>query len=251
VKIYLNSLLILFRKTMLRLFKKGKQMKKKLKISYIGVGLIGVLTYTLANIPYLFEPNTPIKATEVNKIFESIDNQITLLEQESSTSQYTTSVGEEVTIGSHTYKMITIPFEEFGTKEHYLLKYPYNKNITNRGVTFKCIPKNSKPYSNKLKEFSTFISTPSYRRYMRIGIGINEEHQWLEDDASSTIYIKVNQTKVRLNLYLSQNKNRDKILIDNPTELDHINWKKMKSRSELLEEIQTYFKYIDIIKVEE
>jgi len=36
---------------MLRLFKKGKQMKKKLKISYIGVGLIGVLTYTLANIP--------------------------------------------------------------------------------------------------------------------------------------------------------------------------------------------------------
>lgn len=112
----------------------------------LGIFWLGLMLWmlgissTLAQVPHIFVPGTPARASEVNENFRSLDESRTALEtrvttlEESAvgssgtdfsvTSQVNLPVGTPVVIGGTTYTIVQFEFIRHDTGEVYLVRFP-------------------------------------------------------------------------------------------------------------------------------
>ncbi len=255
----------------------------KNKLIYIGLGLTSLLTYAMANVPHTFSANTVAKASEVNDNFSSLDNRITSLENKSGSKKndatnssidncdksvfsyhykHTPSnIGDEVTIGDDKYKIVAVPFEEFGSKEHYYIKYPSKLDKDGKlssSVRLSYVMNSSSCYPDKIKNFPAKISFGQYSRSIftrnnyNVATGKYENSMQVLDSTTAWGSVKINQTIIDLPYYPSSSKTLQKKVISTKQYdfRDDIDWQKLNIQNQLIENSKKFFNYIDIVKVE-
>lgn len=256
---------------------KGYQMKK----STLGIlGTIAMTAALYADVPYTFTPYTPAKASEVNANFKALSDQLIVLENNvsnvssnsgSSCSEkspfsyiytYTPSaISETVTVRGVEYIMVAMPFIEFGTGDHYYVKYPEEKLSYDTRKNMSLSTSISTRYVQKgdtcyLYTFSGFPAND----YTSIGYS-NYYSALMEDPAgSSSSYrisrnagggasIKINQTVLYISMSLSENIQNTPIASGDVDMSDNINWTDMSNDTTLVNDVKTLLNYVEIVKI--
>lgn len=114
-----------------------------MKKTAIIVGLLASQAAT-SEVPHTFNSGTPARASEVNQNFQSLDQRVHTLETEKvsqadlcsgdpswakrvasiSHSPKDATIGQDIVVGDHTYKIVKFPIVEFGTDEVYSISFP-------------------------------------------------------------------------------------------------------------------------------
>ncbi len=253
----------------IKLTHKGLSMKKTT------VSIFGIVAMTAglwATVPYTFTPNTPAKASEVNANFQALSNKITTLEGNVSdvvsggvncdaspftyTYTYTPSnIGDVVNINGVEYIIVAHPFLEYGTGDHYSIKYPMIKNQFDKngmllqwGTNYVVDDTSCYPY--------TYANYPSSTNEIRYSTSY---HQWYGSDFTITegtsffTTIKINKTKLdaHINWYSAPVKevSREPYTPGDYDLTDNIDWSKLGVDNTLVEDVKTLMNYVEIVKI--
>lgn len=254
---------------------KGYQMKK----STLGIlGTIAMTAALYADVPYTFTPYTPAKASEVNANFKALSDQLIVLENNvsnvssnsgSSCSEkspfsyiytYTPSaIGETVTVRGVEYIMLAMPFIEFGTGDHYYVKYPSiksndtDKNInlytsiyTRYEVENGCYIYNfagfpSKYYSdiNYYTNYSARIDEPA----------ATDDKYVIEHNVDFFTDIKINQTTLNIRMSIDKKTQVTPIVSGDVDMTDNIDWDAANIVPDLVNDVKTLTNYVEIVKI--
>ncbi len=244
------------------------------KIAIQALLILGITVNIYADVPYIFQPNTPAKANEVNDNFQALSDQIATLESNVSSitggsnenncdaspftysySYVSSNIGDVITVAGIEYIIVAAPFLEYASGDHYYIKYPVNNsNFTANGFKLQTSTiyvsndTSCYPYS-----FAGFPSTNNEISYS------TRYFQWYGDifsitnTASFQTTIKINQTELSLSWAFYEN--QSKVVSEKSYTLgdfdltDNIDWSGLGVDNTLVDTTKTLLNYIEIVKI--
>jgi hypothetical protein len=264
-------------KDMKMTFNKGEIAMKRMMIKVMGTLVMGSVI-GWAEVPYVFTPNTPAKASEVNANFKALSDKIVTLEQEVANSDgsgagnseancwgapfdytysYRTSqIGDIIRIGGKEYKIVAMPFVEFGTGDHYYIKYPIKINqygeYSNASASI---------YATYLKAGDSCFKDTLAGQKANITTGYATAYSASMADGSSgnfivvntaTIYanIKINQTQISIYIADYTNEVQNEAIASGDFDMrDNIKWDALSVDNTLVENIKQVMDYVQVVKM--
>jgi hypothetical protein len=261
---------------------KGAIVMKRTMISVMGTLVMGSVI-AWAEVPYVFTPHTPAKASEVNANFKALSDKIVTLEQEVANSDgsdngsgagnnneencwgapfdYTYSyrasqIGDLISIGGKEYKIVAMPFVEFGTGDHYYIKYPIQINKYGEYISA-----SASIYANYLKAGDSCFKDTLSGQKANITTGYATTYSASMRDTSAgsfmvtnnaTIYatIKINQTQINVYIVDYINEVQNTALTAGDYDMrDNIEWSAMSVDNALVDNIKRAMDYVQIVKI--
>lgn len=255
-----------------------------LRMKKTTLSIFGILAMTVgvwATVPYTFTPYTPAKASEVNANFQALSDKLSTLENNVTnnsaaiasesgncdqkifpfTYQYTpSSIGDTVTINGVEYIMVAEPFIEHGTGDHYYIKRPIVKTNNSKNINLYSyiytyyVQQGTECYPLTFSGFpSKYSDGIDYRHYYNASIAdpadTSNDYE-IENWASATIFVKINQTTLQLNFSI-RNKLQQTLIDSGDVDLrDNINWSVLDVDTSLVDNLKTLINYVEIVKIE-
>lgn len=245
------------------------------------LGIVGAIsTLTLADVPYTFTPNTPAKASEVNANFKALSDKLTTLEQDMSNNdgsgdnssencwgspfEYTYSyrsseIGDVITIGGKEYKIVAMPFVEFGTGDRYYIKYPVQINAygsyvsASASIVATYLKAGDSCFKDTLSGQKANITTGYSTSYsaMMGNYGETSPGNFMVTN-NATIYaaVKINQTQISIYIFDYVNEVQNTPIASGDFDMrDNIDWGALSVENTLVDNVKKAMDYVQIVKM--
>ena len=251
-----------------------------LKMKKTTLSIFGILALTAglcADVPYTFTPYTPAKASEVNANFQALSDKITTLEDnaidggtvcEKSPFKYTYSyissnIGDTITVNNREYVIVAMPFIEYGTGDHYYVKYPVVK--VNSSFSSKTLDTSTSISTNYVepgntcfthtfagypaRDYSTIYYNTSYNASMADPAETYTNYR-ISNTSYHTVQIKINQTEVNLQYYYLTDTIQDSLVNSGDVDMtDNIDWSKLGVDTALVDSVKMLMNYVEVVKI--
>ena len=257
-------------------------------MKYTTIKILGILglasTLSLADVPHIFVPNTPAKASDVNANFKALSDKIVTIEQDMSNgggsdngpgdtvnencrgspfdytySYHISQIGDEITIAGKKYKIVAMPFVEFGTGDHYYIKYPVEINTygtyvsTSAAVTTTYLKTGTSCYKDVLSGQKANIDI-SYSRIYSASMGSSDSTSSgnfiIKNNAGIYANVKINQTQISIYFWDNVNDLQNTLITSGDFDMrDNINWDAVNADTTMVNNLKKMMDYVQIIKI--
>jgi len=251
---------------------------KKLILTTLSVVCLSSISAMATDIPYVFTPHTPAKASEVNANFQALLDKIDTLEQNAGNGsgssgnidegcsfdsfEYTyhhisSNIGDTVTINGKEYIISAIPFVEYGTGERYYIKYPVLRSMmyadmfsTTGVVSTSYVTSDAKCYKDTIAGYPAWKYTTYSTTY---SASLNGDSGSFTATVSAMINVTFKINKTALNVYIvdyTQPKQLGEISANDYDMRDNVNnWSDLDLNSTVIDGIKTLMNYVEIYKM--